>query len=363
MTPDWLGLAGLFLAGVALNLTPCVYPMLSITVSIFSRTGNSSLAASFISAFVYVLGITVMYSALGVGAAISGGLLGALLQNPWTLILIALLMFSMALSMFGVFRVQAPAFILEKLGRKQVGLGGLFISGLFVGVFAAPCIGPPVAALLAHVAERQDPVYGFWLFFVMALGLGFPYLLLGTFSHGIKALPKAGAWMVWVDRFFGVILMGFAAFYLWLAAGSWDLLPVHQPDPGAGTGAHGQAGGLTWKAYTPDVLKDALASGRPVVADFYADWCLPCQEMEATTYRNPAVIRAFDRFERIKVDLTDAGNEEQMKLAEDNKIYGIPTMLFFDVSGKEITSLRATGYISSKELLAILEQIPSAPEK
>ncbi len=358
---DWLGLAGLFLAGVALNLTPCVYPMLSITVSIFSRTGNDSLVSSFVNALVYVLGITVMYSALGISAALSGGFFGALLQNPWVLLLIAVLMFSMALSMFGLFRVQAPAFVLEKLGRKRTGLGGLFVSGLFVGVFAAPCIGPPVAALLAHVVERQDPVYGFWLFFVMALGLGFPYLLLGTFSHGIKALPKAGAWMVWVDRFFGVILMGFAVFYLWLAAGSWDLRPDRQVPQGISTEAPGQSGGLVWKAYSPDVLKQALASGRPVVADFYADWCLPCQEMEATTYRNPAVIQAFDRFERIKVNLTDAGNEAEMTLAEDSKVYGIPTMLFYDAAGKEVSSLRTTGYVSSKELLAILEQIPSAP--
>jgi thiol:disulfide interchange protein DsbD len=363
MTQDWVGLAGLFLAGVALNLTPCVYPMLTITVSIFSRTGDRSLPASFLSALVYVLGITVMYSVLGITAALSGGFFGALLQNPWVLLAIAVLMFSMALSMFGLFRVQAPAAVLEKLGRKRAGLGGLFVSGLFVGVFAAPCIGPPVAALLAHVAERQDPVYGFWLFFVMALGLGFPYLLLGTFSHGVKALPKAGAWMLWVDRFFGIVLLGFGAFYLWLAAGSWDLLPVRQAGNGGGPGIHGQAGGLTWKAYTPEALKEALASARPAVLDFYADWCLPCQEMEATTYRNPAVIRAFDRFERIKVDLTDAGNEDQMALAESSKVYGIPTLLFYDSTGNEITSLRATGYVSSKELLAILDQIPSAPEQ
>lgn len=360
MTQDWLGLAGLFAAGVALNLTPCVYPMLSITVSIFSKSGNKTLFSSFVSAVVYVLGITVMYSVLGVTAAIGGGFFGALLQSPWVQLLIAAFMFSMALSMFGVFKVQAPTFVLSRLGHKPVGMGGLFLSGLLVGIFAAPCIGPPVAALLAHVAEHRDPVYGFSRFFVLALGLGFPYLIFGTFSHWIKALPKAGAWMIWVDRVFGLILMGFAAFYLILALGSWDLLPASRIQNPAHSAQAGQAeaDAPVWTRYTPAVLERALASGRPVITDYYADWCLPCQEMEAVTYRNPKVKDALGRFELIKVDLTDAGDETQMALAETNQVYGIPTMLFYDARGSELTHLRATGYINPKDFLSILSQVP-----
>ncbi|MBP9733073.1 MAG: thioredoxin family protein [Candidatus Omnitrophica bacterium] len=360
MTQDWLGLAGLFAAGVALNLTPCVYPMLSITVSIFSKTGNKTLFSSFLSALVYVFGITVMYSALGVSAAIGGGFFGALLQSPWVQLVIAAFMFSMALSMFGVFKVQAPSFILSRLGHKPVGMGGLFLSGLLVGIFAAPCIGPPVAALLAHVAEHRDPVYGFSRFFVLALGLGFPYLIFGTFSHWIKALPKAGAWMVWVDRLFGVILIGFAGFYLMLALGSWDLLPTARVERHAQMSDTGQSANssLAWTRYTPAVLERALKSGRPVIADFYADWCLPCQEMEAVTYRNAKVKAALGRFELIKVDLTDAGDETQMALAECYQVYGIPTMLFFDDHGSELTHLRATGYINPNDFLEILDQVP-----
>lgn len=359
MTQDWLGFIGLFFAGVALNLTPCVYPMLTITVSIFARSGDKTLAASFFHALVYVLGITVMYSLLGITAALTGGLFGALLQSPWTQLLIAVFMFSMALSMFGLFRVQAPSFVLASLGQRRAGMGGLFLSGALVGIFAAPCIGPPVAALLAHVAERRDPVYGFWLFFVMALGLGFPYLVFGTFSHALKSLPKAGMWMVWVDRIFGVILMGFAAFYLILALGSWGLLPSRYPaiPATAVQGPSGTASKLSWTPYSEGAYQQALNSGRPVAVDFYADWCLPCQEMEAVTFRNPGVREALSRFELIKVDLTDAGDGTQLAFSEAQRVYGIPTMLFYSAEGTELTHLRTVGYVGPKDFLKILNEV------
>lgn len=354
---DALTLLGIFLAGMALNLTPCVYPMFTITVSIFSRGEKTSFALSFAKALTYVLGITVMYSVLGTVAAMTGGFFGSLLQSPWVRLLIAAVMFAMALSMFGLFRLEAPGFILEKLGRKRVGFGGLFVSGLLVGIFAAPCIGPPVAALLAHVAERQDPVYGFWLFFTLASGLGFPYLVFGTFSNLLKALPKSGVWLVWVDRVFGVILLGFAVFYLTLALGSWGVLPA-RPVP-AGQTAGQQESELAWQKYTPEVLKKATHSGRPVIVDFYADWCLPCQEMERVTYRNPAVVEKMKRFELVKVDLTDAGNEPEMALAETYAVYGIPTLLFFDAQGKELKDLRGVGFIEPADFIRVLNQVPA----
>lgn len=354
-----LTFVGIFFAGLALNLTPCVYPMLTVTVSVLSRGERRPLLSSFLRSVVYVSGIAVMYSALGTAAAMTGGFFGSLLQSAWVQLAIAAVMFSMALAMFGVYRLEAPAFVLEKLGRKRSGVFGLFISGLLVGIFASPCIGPPVAALLAHVAERRDPVYGFWLFFVMALGLGTPYLVFGTFSHFLKSLPKSGAWLVWVDRFFGVVLMGFAAFYFSLALGSFDLLPQR---PAADPSAAAKTGeGVRWERYTAEGLKRALASGRPVVVDFYADWCLPCQEMESVTYRDPQVIREFGRFERIKVDLTDAGNEAEMALAEAHQVYGIPTMVFFGADGREIPALKSTGFIDPGQMHRLLRE--ASPER
>jgi thioredoxin:protein disulfide reductase len=356
---DTLTFIGIFFAGLALNLTPCVYPMLTVTVSVLSRGDKRPLLSSFFRSAVYVSGIAVMYSTLGTVAAMTGGFFGGLLQSAWVQLAIAAVMFLMALAMFGVYRFEAPAFVLEKLGHRRSGAFGLFLSGLLVGIFAAPCIGPPVAALLAHVAERRDPVYGFWLFLVMALGLGLPYLIFGTFSHALKSLPKSGVWLVWVDRFFGVVLMGFAAFYCSLALASFDLLPQRTASvPVAGEGA---PKAVRWESYTPEVLQRALASGRPVVVDFYADWCLPCQEMEAVTYRHPEVIQEFERFERIKVDLTDAGHQAEMELAEAHQVYGIPTMIFFGPDGQEIRSLKSTGFIDPDQMLQLLHEASANP--
>lgn len=357
MTGDTLTLAWIFVGGLALNLTPCVYPMMTVTASIFSRGEKTSLALSFARALTYVLGICVMYSALGTAAAVTGGFFGAVLQSAAVRFLIAALLLALALALLGVYRFELPASVVSRLGGRRVGFAGLFVSGLLVGVFAAPCIGPPVVALLAHVAERRDPVYGFWLFFVMSAGLGLPYLVLGTFSHLIKALPKSGAWLVWIEKLFGVILLGFAAFYFSLAIGSSDILPAKRL-PSASVASE-PGSGIAWKPYTPAVLKAALASGKPVMLDFYADWCLPCQEMEAVTYRNAEVIRGLERFESVKVDLTDASHEAEMELAERYQVMGIPTLVFFDPQGREIPDLKAVGYIGPTELNKIISQIPS----
>jgi len=212
----------IFLIGLALNLTPCVYPMMSVTVSLFGgkESGNTvSTASTFSKASVYVLGIVFMYSALGVMAAYTGELFGSWLQSPWVLAGIGGLILLLSLSMFGLYELQPPAWMMQKLGKTQQAGGyiGHFLSGLLVGIFAAPCIGPPIIALLAFVGAQGSPVFGFFAFFVMALGLGLPYLILGTFSGLLNKMPKSGVWMIWVKKVFGVVLVGVALFYLALA--------------------------------------------------------------------------------------------------------------------------------------------------
>jgi thiol:disulfide interchange protein DsbD len=213
-----LAFLGIFVIGLALNLTPCVYPMLSITVSLFGARTDTHTMRVFLKALIYVLGMATMYSILGVAAALSGGLFGGLLQSPWVLTAIAVLMFGLALSMFGLYELRMPYWLTSKLGgTTTMGTIGVYLSGLVVGVFAAPCIGPPILALLALVGARGDPMFGFWTSFTLSFGLGFPYLVLGTFSGLLKKMPRSGVWMVWVKKVFGVVLIGVAFFYLGLA--------------------------------------------------------------------------------------------------------------------------------------------------
>ncbi|HYN44358.1 MAG TPA: cytochrome c biogenesis protein CcdA, partial [Thermoanaerobaculia bacterium] len=209
--PAILGLV--FLAGLALNLTPCVYPLIPITVGFFSRQSEGKTSRTFGLALAYVLGMSVTYSALGVFAALSGSLFGSWLQKPAVLVVIALIVLALALSMFGLYEIQAPHFITDRTGSKA-GVAGALTMGLFVGFVAAPCIGPFVLSLLTYVAQQGSAALGFGLFFTLAMGLGLPYLVLGTVSGSLNALPRSGEWMTAVRRVFGFALVALAVYFL-----------------------------------------------------------------------------------------------------------------------------------------------------
>jgi thioredoxin:protein disulfide reductase len=395
---DTLGLfwalAGIFIIGLALNLTPCVYPMLSVTVSLFgSKKGEASkLSYSFFMALIYVLGIVSMYSVLGVAAAYTGALFGSWLQSPWVLAGIGVLIFALALSMFGLYELQAPSSWMQSLSgtqRKTGGVFGHFFSGLIVGVFAAPCIGPPIIALLAFVGAQGDPFFGFLIFFVMAFGLGFPYLILGTFSGLLSKLPKSGTWMVWVKKIFGVVLVGVALFYLALAffpgysmhviigtlvAGGIYLGFLEQSGRGLtlftrikwATGIvtliiagllfqNLQKEGIEWEAYSDEKFDQAIESGTPVMMDFYADWCIPCLELERATFTDESVIEATLGFTRLKVDMTQYESESSQRLRERFNIAGVPTILFIDENGNEVEDARVVGFLRADRFLERVE--------
>ncbi len=209
--PILLGLV--FVSGLALNLTPCVYPLIPITLGFFSRQTGGSKGGTFGLALAYVLGMSVTYSALGVFAALSGSLFGAWLQKPVVLVAIAAIVLALALSMFGLFEIQAPHFITDRTGSRSGGAGALTM-GLFVGFVAAPCIGPFVLSLLTYVAAKGSAPLGLGLFFTLAMGLGLPYLILGTVSGSLKALPRSGEWMTAVRRVFGFALVALAVYFL-----------------------------------------------------------------------------------------------------------------------------------------------------
>jgi len=327
---------GFFIAGLAVNLTPCVYPMLTVTASLFKpkKDTHEILQHSFFKALTYFLGITVTYSSLGYFAASTGKIFGGILQNSWVLGGVALMMFLLALSMFGHLELRVSSELLNRLsGFRRANYIGLFASGVLVGVFAAPCIGPPVLGLLAAVADNGNPKFGLTAFFIFSCGLGLPYLILGTFSGLVAKLPKAGSWLKWVERIFGIILLGFAAFYLSLA--------LHLPSA--------KASEISWQAYSLERVNASVIRHKPIIIDFYADWCISCHELERTVLSNPLIVADLKNVTTLRVDVTNTDDPKSNDMIEKYHVIGLPTIIFLDSHGQEIKEARVEGERSKTE--------------
>ncbi|SPJ13847.1 Cytochrome c biogenesis protein transmembrane region [Syntrophobacter sp. SbD2] len=386
----------IFFGGMALNLTPCVYPLVPITISYFS--GESMVlkpgrGAIVINALLYVLGIAVTNSMLGVFAALSGRLLGTLLQNPITLVLVALVMFLFALSMFGVWEFRLPSSITGAAARNYAGYLGSLFMGLTLGVVAAPCIGPFIVGVLVMVANSRDPVYGFWIFFSLSLGMGFPLFVLALLSGRLSMLPKSGEWMLWVRKAMGWVMIGAAGYFIFpimpgiLGAG---LLSVIALAAGVHLGWIGSAGGrsaafkwirtgvgivciclagaiiwyampgeaVKWTPYSAKALEQAKESGKPVILDFYADWCPGCRHMDRITFHERSIIKAAAKdFVMIKVDFSQRGDRAKESLAHSYNIPGIPCAIFLKPGGEERVELRVSGIMPPGELLARMNRL------
>ncbi|MDQ5872360.1 MAG: thioredoxin fold domain-containing protein, partial [Acidobacteriota bacterium] len=375
----FLVLLSIFAGGLALNLTPCVYPVIPLTVGFFGGQSGGSKRRMFGLAGLYVLGMATMYSILGVGAALSGRLFGSMLQNPWVLAAIAAALVAMALSMFGVWEIRLPTALMNRAGAR-VGAAGAFGMGLFVGVVAAPCIGGFIVGLLAFVAARQDAFLGFLFFFTLSLGLGLPYLFLAAYSGRISRLPRAGEWMDGIKKIFGWVLLAMAAYFLRSVLpapfGKW-LMPVvlvvgaisillgrlNLKWPVRAVAAALLVGIALffvprelrgWQPYAPA----SVGAGRAAVIDFSADWCLPCLELEKKTFADPRVRKEFGDRVLLKADLTKIASPESVALSEKYAILGVPTIIFLDAAGTERTDLRLVGFESPEKFLERLAKAP-----
>ncbi len=375
-----LTLAILFLGGLALNLTPCVFPLIPITLGFFAMQSDGRRARRFGLSFMYVLGIVITYSTLGVLAALSGKLFGAWLQHPAVLIGFALMMLVLASSMFGAFEIQPPQWIANR-SQGRAGMTGALIMGLLIGIVAAPCVGPVVISLIGLVASLGSPLLGGLMFAALAFGLGFPYLV------ALNALPRPGEWMVTVKKGMGFVLIAMAVYFLRALIGETAfqygvaaslligaIFIFVSRAKGAPTLRYAVAillliggilfaiprkheGGPSWDKYDTKAIAEAKAAGKPVVIDFYADWCIPCKELDEKTFADAKVAGELDRFVRIKADLTVPSDAKTKELTKQYAILGVPTIVFLDSQGNEVSVERVTGFEPPDAFLQRLQRV------
>ncbi|KQQ92474.1 protein-disulfide reductase DsbD [Massilia sp. Leaf139] len=394
------------LLGLGLAFTPCVLPMVPILSSIIvGEGGKTRRSRGLLLSVTYSLGMAIVYTALGVAAGLIGEGLAAALQNPWVLGAFALLIVAMAMSMFGFYELQVPAALQTRLanasGRQASGkLAGVFAMGAISALIVGPCVAAPLAGALVYISQTRDVLVGGAALFSMAVGMSIPLLLVGVSAGSL--LPRAGAWMEGVKRFFGVLMLGMA---LWLVApvlppalqmalwaalllgygaylltrkGQWlriacgaafAILGAMQLVGVASGGrdplaplAHltgNQQHGLAFKRVKTVAELDAVLAanaGKTAMLDFYADWCVSCKEMEKFTFVDPAVQAKLADTVLLQVDVTANDADDKAMLKRFN-LFGPPGIIFFDRRGSEIPDSRVIGYQNAEKFLASLQKV------
>lgn len=411
----WLVLGTFFIFGLLLAFTPCVFPMIPILSSIIVGQGeNITTRRAFTLSLVYVLAMSVTYTLAGVLAGMFGENLQAAFQNPWVLGTFSLIFVLLAFSMFGFYELQLPSRFQSKINNvanQQKGgtLTGVAIMGFLSALIVGPCVAPPLAGALIYIGQTGDALLGGSALFTMSLGMGLPLLLLGT-SAG-KFLPRAGGWMDAVKAVFGVVMLGVAIWMAerilpeWITLLAWSLLFIvsavymgafAQPSTGwqklykglgialfiwgimalvslalgkpsllqplsglsAGTYSTGQPAQKELhfkKIKSIDELNQVLAEGKPVMLDFYADWCVSCKELEHKTFSDPSVQQALTGITLLQADVT-ANDAVDKALMKKFGIIGPPAILFFTPDGQELKHLRVVGFKPPEVFIKTINQ-------
>ncbi len=415
----WAIAASFFGFGLLLSLTPCVFPIIPIISGIIVGSGRGghgvSHARGFALSLAYVLGMATTYAAAGVAAGLTGTLLSVALQNPWVLGGFALIFVVLSFSMFGFYELQLPTFLQSKVSEeashlKGGSLPGVAIMGTLSAIIVGPCVAAPLAGALLYIGQTGDALLGGIALFCMALGMGAPLLAVGLSAGTL--LPKSGAWMEAVKKAFGVLLLATA---LWIIApviptavqmGAWSLLLIvsavylHAADP---LPTHAKAWSRFWKGIGLVMLiagaamlvgalsggKDPLqplaglhsgassevarlpfvrirsvaeldarlkAADRPVMLDFYADWCVSCKEMERFTFSDARVRQTLAGWTLLQADVTSNSDEDKALLARF-KLFGPPGIIFFDSQGKELGDVRVIGFQGAEQFLRTLMSV------
>lgn len=401
---------GFFLLGLGLAFTPCVLPMLPLLSAIvIGQNQRPNMWRAFALSFVYVQGMALTYTLLGLIVAAIGLPFQVALQHPYVMIGLSIIFVLLALSMFGVFTLQLPSSLQTKLSllsqqQKAGALGGVFLMGMIAGLVASPCTSAPLSGALLYVAQSGDLFTGAITLYLLALGMGVPLILITLFGN--KILPKSGMWMETVKKLFGFVMLALPVFLisrilpdewtprLWAMLGTAFFIWFAFQMPKNGTGwvfrilflvaamisvkplqtwvwGESQAPSAVENKAVSHVefkqvkseaeLQQALAeNNKPLVMlDLYADWCVACKEFEKETFSDPSVQKAFGDMLLLQVDMTK-NSEENRALMTKYKVLGLPTILFFSRDGKEIEGSRVNGFMPPVEFLQWIEKISKA---